>query len=306
MTTETETAVNPHSIEGFLLALQSPAAAKAWAEALMPTVAHAPRPRRTQSETLSKLALALAKAQGAMEGAAKDKFNPAFKGEGKPKGSSYADLASCWDAIRKPLADNELCVLQLTVATDTKFVSVETQLHHSSGEFITSVLTIPVSKPDAHGILGALTYARRGGLMAMVGIAAEDDDGNTASGVTPGAPPLHLRPRASSSAPISSAPPARDEKANVQADYGPDGAPISERAKLEVAITEAQDEAALQKLVERITTLPATDKAGLRKLWGARRDAVKAEGKPAEDPNVETMSEAERLAEVAENPIAGA
>lgn len=80
----------------------------------------------------------------------------------------------------------------------------------------------------------------------------------------------------------------------VTVDYGSDGAPVSERAKLEVAIAEAQDVAALTALVERITRLGATDKARVRVQWGQRRDeltpktmpppvavAVQAEGVPS-------------------------
>jgi RecT family len=60
----------------------------------------------------------------------------------------------------------------------------------------------------------------------------------------------------------------------VTVDYGSDGAPVSERAKLEVAIAEAQDVTALTALVERITRLGAADKARVRVQWGARRDEL--------------------------------
>jgi len=59
----------------------------------------------TQSDQISELTTALAAAQGLIEGALKDSSNPFFK-------SSYADLASVWDAIRKPLSDNGLSVMQ--------------------------------------------------------------------------------------------------------------------------------------------------------------------------------------------------
>ena len=58
-----------------------------------------------QSETIGKLSEALAKAQGAMQNAVKDSSNPFFK-------STYADLASVWDACRKPLSDNGLAIIQ--------------------------------------------------------------------------------------------------------------------------------------------------------------------------------------------------
>jgi hypothetical protein len=42
-------------------------------------------------------------------------------------------------------------------------------------------LYFPASKNDAQGFMSALTYARRGSLMAACGIAPEDDDGNAAT-----------------------------------------------------------------------------------------------------------------------------
>lgn len=216
---------------------------------------------------LPKLALALAKAQGQMANAAKDTKNPFF-------GSKYADLASVWDACRKPLSDNELCVVQLPVGADAQHVAIETQLHHSSGESITSIVVVPITatgkdgKPvavNAQHVGSAMTYARRYGLSAMVGIAPEDDDGNSASG-RGNTPPQQPQQRTAPTSP----PPVRDSVATVVADYAPDGAPTSERAKLDVAIAEAQDKAALAALVPRITRLPESDKASVRLSYGAR------------------------------------
>jgi hypothetical protein len=60
-------------------------------------------------------------------------------------------------------------------------VLVETIFIHESGETLSNgKLHIPTSKSDAHGYMSALTYARRGSLMAACGIAPEDDDGNAA------------------------------------------------------------------------------------------------------------------------------
>src|SRR6185503_9154188 len=44
---------------------------------------------------------------------------------------------------------------------------------------------LPVSRADAQGFGSALTYARRYGLSAAVGIAPEDDDGNLAAAAKP-------------------------------------------------------------------------------------------------------------------------
>jgi len=117
----------------------------------------------------SALARALAKAQAVMEGASKDKTNPAFK-------SRYADLASVWDACREPLTSNGLAVVQLVTSADKTSVTVETRLLHEGGESLSSTLTLPVEKATAQGVGSAITYARRYGLSAMVGVAPDDDD----------------------------------------------------------------------------------------------------------------------------------
>ena len=132
----------------------------------------------TKSESIKELASALAKAQGAMSGAKKDSSNPFFK-------SRYADLASCWDACRDPLSQNGLAIIQTTGESDGETVCVETMLTHSSGEFISSVLKMRPVKNDPQGVGSALSYARRYGLMAIVGIAPEDDDGNEATHAKP-------------------------------------------------------------------------------------------------------------------------
>jgi len=127
-----------------------------------------------RSDSIKELAGALCKAQAVIEGAAKDKMNPAFR-------SKYADLAACWDAARKPLADNGLAVVQ-AATSDESGVKVETMLMHSSGEWLSDSLGIPLTKRDAHGVGAAVTYGRRFGFCAMVGICPEDDDGNKAAG----------------------------------------------------------------------------------------------------------------------------
>lgn len=152
-----------------------------------------------QSPTLGRLALALAKAQRAIKGAAKDKLNPHFK-------QKYADLASVWDACREPLAVNGLAVLQ-PVMSSGKSVIVTTLLVHESGEFIRSRLEVPVAQATAQGMGSAITYGRRYALSSLVGVAAdEDDDGNAASGRADGGGHGHRPPPRQEPAPVQAAP----------------------------------------------------------------------------------------------------
>jgi ERF superfamily len=130
-----------------------------------------------KSETIDKLAAALSKAQGQITGAIKDSDNPFFK-------SKYADLASVWDACRKALCENGLSVVQTTDILNEKPI-LRTTLLHASGQWIEGVYPIISAKPDAQGMVAGLTYSRRAALAAIVGVAAiEDDDGNTAAGIS--------------------------------------------------------------------------------------------------------------------------
>lgn len=122
----------------------------------------------------SKVSAAFVKAQSGFGAAVKKSNNPHFK-------SKYADLASCVDAVMQSFNDNGIALLQ-QVSECSDGVIVETIFIHESGERIEcGKLHFPASKQDAQGYMSALTYARRGSLMAACGIAPEDDDGNAAS-----------------------------------------------------------------------------------------------------------------------------
>ncbi len=130
-----------------------------------------------KSEAINELATALAKAQGELKSALKDSSNPFFH-------SNYADLASVWDACRKPLSENGLSIIQTLDKTETGTM-LETTLLHASGQFITSTLKITPKDETSQAIGSAITYARRYALSAMVGVCAdEDDDGEAAMGRT--------------------------------------------------------------------------------------------------------------------------
>lgn len=134
----------------------------------------------TTSEQIQDIAAALSKAQGAMKPAIKDASNPHFK-------SKYADLAANVEAAREPMSANGLSVVQEAVTVQGG-VAVTTRLLHSSGQWIQfEPLTIPTAKSDAHGVGSATTYARRYALGAVLGLVAEDDDGNAATTNRPSA-----------------------------------------------------------------------------------------------------------------------
>ena len=124
---------------------------------------------------MKEIAAAFVKAKKAFRPALKEKANPAFKG------TKYADLSSCIEAVDDAFLANGIVMFQESFE-DSSGVTVETVLLHESGESIRSgKLHVPASKQDPQGYGSALTYARRYSLMAACGIAPEDDDGNAAS-----------------------------------------------------------------------------------------------------------------------------
>lgn len=128
----------------------------------------------TTSEQVNEIAGALAKAQGEMEGAVKDSANPFFK-------SKYADLASVWDACRKPLSSNGIAVVQ-SPSTDGARVTVDTMLLHTSGQWMRGSITVTAKDDSPQTVGSATTYLRRYSLQAFAGIAPEDDDAEAAEG----------------------------------------------------------------------------------------------------------------------------
>lgn len=132
---------------------------------------------------------ALAKAQAALTPALKDSTNPHFR-------NKYADLTSVWDACRKPLTDNGLCVTQ-TFETEDQVLVLVTTLRHIQGGTVLSRLPVVSKDPQNPQALGSsITYMRRYALASMVGVVADDDDGQSAARPSPAQPPTALAERA--------------------------------------------------------------------------------------------------------------
>ena len=134
---------------------------------------------RNQSGKIDKLATALAKAQSEIVGARKTSKNPFFK-------SDYADLFEVLEATRPILSKHGLSIVQINngveILGSTAFLHVGTMLMHTSGQWIKSFIPLPIESPvNCHKLGSAMTYGRRYGLSAMVGIAQMDDDGNAAT-----------------------------------------------------------------------------------------------------------------------------
>jgi len=121
-----------------------------------------------------EIAVALSKAQLEMGVAAKDKSNPHFK-------SKYADLSSVMSACMDALGKHGIAVIQpFIIGEDGKNYVDTILIHGESGSQLSCRIPAMNQKGDMQGLGSAMTYARRYGLMAMAGIAPEDDDGNAA------------------------------------------------------------------------------------------------------------------------------
>ena len=139
----------------------------------------------TSSETTATLCAALVAAQAGLKPIAKDGKNPAFR-------SRYATLDGIMETVRPALAAHGLAVVQGVIHPETGEggrlvgIMVETRLVHTSGEWLASVVPVPVAKGDAHGLGSALSYGRRYGISALLALSTdEDDDGNAAAKAPP-------------------------------------------------------------------------------------------------------------------------
>lgn len=155
------------------------------------------------SDTVTKIAAAMLKVQKAIDTVAKEADNPYFK-------SKYADLSAVMGAVKGPLNDNDIVILQFPSETEvisaagSDLLALTTRLQHTtSGEFYEATAVTPLSKSDPQAFGSAVTYLRRYTLQAVTGLLAEDDDGEAATGH---APRPQTQPKAEGSRPN---PPAR-------------------------------------------------------------------------------------------------
>jgi len=132
-----------------------------------------------QSAEIGELAKALAAVQGELTPAPKNAKNPGL-------GNRYADLQSCISTLQAVLPKHGLAFTQTILPAEENTVSVATMLMHQSGQCVRGICTFPtvgnrgVNAAQAAG--SAITYARRYGLSAIVGLVADDDDdGNAAA-----------------------------------------------------------------------------------------------------------------------------
>jgi hypothetical protein len=127
----------------------------------------------SSSPSTGQLTAALAAAQAAYQHVALDAANPHFK-------SRFSSYATCCDSLRGPLTKNGISLPDFRpgLLANGQWVMVGT-LRHKSGEFITGIAPLLMTKGDMQSFGSACTYAKRTLLMALCGgfSGEPDDDG---------------------------------------------------------------------------------------------------------------------------------
>jgi hypothetical protein len=178
------------------------------------------------SETIASLAAALAKAQAEFKAVQFDADNPHFK-------SKFASLPATVEAVRPILAKHGLAVVQGATLPDSNEgvvtgFAVESILIHTSGEWLSTVVYVPMEKPTAQGAGSGLTYGRRYGLQALLCLVADDDDGETASNHPQTPRPAATRPVAGQTPPKAATPSSDAVRGKVMPFGRNKGVPLTE------------------------------------------------------------------------------
>lgn len=126
------------------------------------------------SEKFDVVLVQLMKAKAAMGSIViKDAKNPFHK-------SNYATLGAHLELSENVLSSHGLLMRHAPNLIDGKPVLVATLHHPESGQWLKSYLPLLNPKEDSQGYGASLTYMRRYSINAMLGLSAEDDDGESA------------------------------------------------------------------------------------------------------------------------------
>lgn len=206
------------------------------------------------------------------------------KQDGSPH--RFADLSAILDLIEDTLLKHGVVVMQHPGGTAT-MAEVTTELRHVSGEMTSSTARCPATKQDPQGYGAAFTYLRRFALEGIMGLRAEDDDGNSLvkkpaphpQSKPPRPPPPKVDARGET--------PAKTNEREVALTTGMPtknwselGEPLTDRARLEVKMTECQTAEELTMVASGIAPIaeagkltPAETKE-LRSIYAQRMNAL--------------------------------
>ncbi len=112
--------------------------------------------------------------QSSLETAIKNSSNPFLK-------NKYADIQEILDKVKSAFHENNYIIVQEGGA-DENGEFIDTKLIHTSEKFFNCKIYLQYKKGDMQSLGGAITYARRYGLLSVTGIPVDDDDGTSAIG----------------------------------------------------------------------------------------------------------------------------
>lgn len=129
--------------------------------------------------TMSEITKALVKFQRNCPTIIKDKTaDVVSKRTGGKYSYNYADLAGIMSAIRPVLCESGLFISQSFETNGTTYLI--TTVMHESGETLQSKIELPINGLSPQDAGSAITYYRRYSIIGLLGLAAEDDDGEAA------------------------------------------------------------------------------------------------------------------------------
>lgn len=131
---------------------------------------------------LNELAKAFVAFQADLKPVGKSATNPFFK-------SKYAPLEKVMETVQPLLAKHKLAISQFPTNLSGQSALMTILIHESGQTLQGDPFPLLLNKQDSQGQGSAMTYARRYGVMSVLGLVAdEDDDGNSHKAVETEAP----------------------------------------------------------------------------------------------------------------------
>lgn len=131
------------------------------------------------SETITKIAPALAKAWGEINNPKHNKKVVVKTKSGGQYTFEYTDLGGVLDEVKPVFKKNEITILQGAYTEEVNgknIIFVDTTFLHGSGEWIKSNPLKMLANANIQDLGGQITYLKRYSLSAMLGVATEKDD----------------------------------------------------------------------------------------------------------------------------------
>jgi hypothetical protein len=131
------------------------------------------------SDSIALLAAALVAAHGEMTNVKRNAVASFLTSKGGTFDNAYADLEVVLKTVRPILTKNDLAIIQAP-AFKEGVLYVTSRMIHKSGEWMEEESAVGSLPPDPQKAGAAITYLRRYAVMALCGIAPEDDETNLA------------------------------------------------------------------------------------------------------------------------------